>query len=63
MANTDCTCGATNTQAIREHGARLDKIDVILEKVRNRPPVWATFVLGILGTACGSMVTLLLINP
>jgi len=33
---------------IKNNSARLDKIDEVLDKVRNRLPVWATFVFGIL---------------
>jgi hypothetical protein len=38
------------------HEERLNKIDVILEKVRNRPPVWATFVLGALLAIIGYLI-------
>jgi len=41
---------------IDEHDKRLDKIDVILDKVRNRLPVWATFVLGALLAIIGYLV-------
>jgi len=37
------------------HKERLDKIDIILDKVRNRPPVWCTVVIGVLLAACGWM--------
>jgi len=30
------------------HKERLDKIDIILEKVRNRPPVWASLAIAVL---------------
>ena len=56
----DCAVGARNSQAITDHTSRLDKIDIILDKVRNRLPVWAVFVIGGLGTACGSMLTIIL---
>lgn len=32
----------------KQHETRLNKIDVILDKVRNRPPVWVTVVVGVL---------------
>lgn len=45
-----------HTMQIDEHDKRLDKIDVILDKVRNRLPVWATFVLGALLAIIGYLV-------
>jgi len=33
---------------IEQHEKRLDKLDVILDKVRNRLPVWATFAFAVL---------------
>lgn len=42
-------CEAHQVQ-LDNHKDRLDKIDIILEKVRNRPPVWATLAIaGLLG--------------
>lgn len=38
---------------ISNHTIRLDKIDLILDKVRNRPPVWATAVIGVLLAVIG----------
>ena len=38
---------------LKNHEDRLDKIDEILEKVRNRPPVWVTVVIGLLLAAIG----------
>ena len=38
---------------LKNHRARLDKIDEILDKVRNRLPVWATIVIGLLLAALG----------
>jgi hypothetical protein len=35
---------------------RLEKLDVILEKVRMRPPVWATFVMGLLMAGIGYLI-------
>lgn len=37
-----------HTEQLDQHEKRLDKIDEILEKVRNRPPIWCTFVLAAL---------------
>ncbi len=50
-------CGAHEV-LLEEHGKRLDKIDIILDKVRNRPPVWATFVFGVLLAVIGYLVRL-----
>jgi hypothetical protein len=33
---------------LENHAARLDKLDEILDKVRNRLPVWATVAIGLL---------------
>jgi hypothetical protein len=41
---------------IKNHCARLDKLDEILDKVRNRPPIWATFVLGALLAIIGYLI-------
>ena len=38
---------------IKIHGQRLCKIDEILDKVRNRPPVWCTVAIGMLLAVCG----------
>ena len=35
---------------------RQDKTDVILEKIRNRLPVWATFVFSVLGLIIGFLL-------
>lgn len=43
---------------IANHEERLNKIDEILEKVRNRLPVWATFVLGALLLVIGYLISL-----
>lgn len=40
-----------------EHEKRLNKIDEILDKVRNRPPVWVTAVLGVLLALIGYLVS------
>lgn len=47
MANDDSMLGAYGEQ-LKQHEHRLNKIDVILDKVRNRPPVWMTFTLATL---------------
>jgi len=41
---------------MRNHEERLNKMDEILEKVRNRLPVWATFVVGALLALIGYLV-------
>jgi hypothetical protein len=43
----------THAYQLKNHEDRLNKIDVILDKVRNRPPVWATFILGALLAVIG----------
>ncbi len=53
MAEQPCD---VHTMQIGECEKRLDKIDVILDKVRNRPPVWATFVLGALLAVIGYLI-------
>lgn len=42
---------------LRNHEERLNKIDIILDKVRNRPPIWVTAVLGILLALIGYLVS------
>lgn len=37
-----------HTEQIKQHETRLAKIDTVLEKVRNRPPVWVTLLMGAL---------------
>ena len=51
--NHDCD---VHNMEIKNHKERLDKIDEILDKVRNRPPVWCTVVMGILLAAMGWLV-------
>ncbi len=46
-----------------EHEKRLDKIDVILDKVRNRLPTWATFVFGALFLVIGYLISLAKVSP
>ncbi len=42
-----------NTATLDQHEKRLDKIDVVIDKIRNRLPLWASVVfaglVGILG--------------
>lgn len=42
-----------NTAVLEQHEKRLDKVDVIIDKIRNRLPLWASVVfaglVGILG--------------
>lgn len=40
-----------------QHQERLNKLDVILDKVRNRLPTWATFVLGALLALIGYLIS------
>lgn len=48
---------------IDEHEKRLDKIDEILDKVRNRLPTWATFVFGALFLVIGYLISLAKVSP
>ena len=41
---------------IKNHEERLNKIDEILEKVRNRLPTWATFTLAALLAVIGYLI-------
>lgn len=36
------------TEKVEQHENRLNKIDIILDKVRNRLPVWATLLIAVL---------------
>ena len=42
---------------IQNHDDRLNKLDEILDKVRNRPPVWVTVVIGVLLAAIGFLAS------
>jgi len=42
---------------------RLDKIDIVLDKVRNRLPTWATFVFGALLLVIGYLISLVKVTP
>ena len=42
---------------LRNHEDRLNKIDEILDKVRNRPPVWVTVVIGVLLAILGFLAS------
>ena len=46
----------THTETIHQVEKRLDKTDLILDKIRNRPPLWCTFALGGLLGAIGWLV-------
>ncbi len=50
MSNGECTVGARNTTKIEDLGTRMDKIDIILEKVRNRPTWIVTVIITILSS-------------
>jgi len=36
-----------------QHEKRLDKMDILVDKIRNRLPVWATVVIAALSAAVG----------
>ena len=42
---------------MRNHEERLNKLDEILDKVRNRLPVWATMAIGALLAIIGFLVS------
>jgi hypothetical protein len=42
---------ATNTERLKQLEARMIKIDILLEKVSNRLPLWATIVITLLSAA------------
>ena len=42
---------------MRNHEERLNKLDEILEKVRSRPPVWVTIVIGVLLAMLGFLAS------
>ena len=42
---------------LNEHEKRLEKIDIILDKIRNRPPVWVTVVIGVLLAILGFLAS------
>ena len=44
--------GKLETRSV-EHNKRLDKIDIILDKVKNRPPVWASLTIAVLLAVIG----------
>jgi len=46
----------THTEKLEQHEKRLDKIDTILDKVRNRPPIWCTFAFGALFGVIGWLI-------
>lgn len=41
------------TEKVDQHEKRLNKIDLVLDKVRNRPPVWASILIALLIGALG----------
>ena len=53
MAETPCD---VHTEQIKQHQERLEKLDIIVDKVRNRLPTWATFVLGALLCVIGYLL-------
>jgi hypothetical protein len=59
----DCTLGATHTAEI----VALQKSDTEqwadIDRIKNRLPVWATFIISILMTLCGVLVTMAAVSP
>ena len=44
---------------VEGHGAAIERLEQIVEKVRDRLPVWATWTMTIGGGIIGALVTLL----
>ena len=49
---------ATNTERLMQIEKRIDKIDLLLEKVSNRLPLWATIVITLLSAALSWFIQL-----
>ena len=47
-----------HSEQLKNLEIRQSKTDEILDKVRNRPPVWATFVMGALLMVIGYLISL-----
>lgn len=56
MAANHCEYHGKIEEKVVQLEIRVDKIDEILEKVRNRLPVWATFAFGVLLGVIGWLV-------
>lgn len=56
-ANQDNSLCATNSEKIRQLEIRTDKIDVVLERVKNRLPHWATLVISLLTLTIGWLLS------
>ena len=41
-----CAQIKVNTEKVHQVEKRQDKLEVIIDKIRNRPPLWCTFALG-----------------
>jgi hypothetical protein len=54
--NEICAQVKVNSEKISQAENRLDKIDVVLEKLRNRLPLWATILIGGLFGAIGYLI-------
>lgn len=54
-----CTAVQLLTQKVNDHEERMDKMDRLLETIRNRPPIWMTFSLTASGSVIGLLVGLL----
>jgi len=55
MADESKPCDVHEFQ-LEEHEKRLNKLDEILDKVRNRLPTWATFTLAALLAVIGYLI-------
>jgi hypothetical protein len=64
MKSVECSVGSpcatvqVIAQQLKEHDERFDKMDDIIEKLRNRLPTWATMLFTAGGTVIGILATL-----
>ena len=48
-----CTAVQLLTQRVTDHAERMDKMDKLLDSMRNRLPLWATMAMAVAGTTIG----------
>ena len=62
--NGRCPQGVENKANVAAVTERVDRMEAILEKVRQRPPVWASLLIaGLFGLACTLMTLLVQGGP
>lgn len=64
MPNGECTVGAElrarvvgHDLTLRQNTEEHQELWEAVEKLRNRPPIWATTVISLLSFACGALLT------